>query len=112
MRRLARQPGMVACSSATLAIAIALITPLILGATIGVENAHRRGFLIRTSQMVDHYGRYVPFSIEGAWVTLALCGLWRPERHWIDRLGTILGVAWITGQVVEKSIHVFVALFS
>ncbi len=35
------------------------------------------------------------FSVAAIWVLLALSGRWRPERSWIDRLGRLLGVAWI-----------------
>lgn len=29
-----------------------------------------------------------------AWAILALRGVWRPESHWLDRLGRAVGVAW------------------
>jgi hypothetical protein len=38
---------------------------------------------------------YVASAIAGAWLTLVLAGCWRPERTWIDRLGTALGLGWI-----------------
>jgi hypothetical protein len=38
---------------------------------------------------------YIASAIAGAWLTLVLAGCWRPERTWIDRLGTALGLGWI-----------------
>jgi hypothetical protein len=35
------------------------------------------------------------FTVAAIWSLLALSGRWRPERSWIDRLGRLLGVAWI-----------------
>jgi hypothetical protein len=31
----------------------------------------------------------------GAWVALALAGLWRPGRTWVERFGRWLGAAWL-----------------
>jgi hypothetical protein len=48
------------------------------------------------------YGPIVDGSIQtGAavfwcWVTMALGGRWRGESGWVDRLGRLIGVAWIT----------------
>jgi hypothetical protein len=36
--------------------------------------------------------------------------LWRQERTWIDRLGMILGIAWMTAQLFERCCIVIVAL--
>lgn len=35
------------------------------------------------------------YTVAAIWMLLALSGRWRPERSWIDRLGRLLGVAWI-----------------
>jgi hypothetical protein len=35
------------------------------------------------------------YSVAALWLVLALSGRWRPERSGIDRLGRVLGVAWI-----------------
>jgi hypothetical protein len=110
LRKLFRQPGVAACGSATLAMAIGLIPFLVFATTIGVERAMSTGFLVRRNLLILTYGRNVPFAVEGAWTTLVLSGLWCRRRTWIDRLGTILGVVWIAGQVVEQCCFVFVAL--
>ncbi len=34
-------------------------------------------------------------GVRGIWLGLAASGRWRPERSWVDRLGRVLGVAWI-----------------
>jgi hypothetical protein len=35
------------------------------------------------------------FAVAICWATLALGGRWRAEPSWIDRLGRIVGVAWM-----------------
>jgi hypothetical protein len=42
----------------------------------------------------------VGFAVAGAWLTLWASGRWHPERSWIDRLGRVLGWAWIATAAV------------
>jgi hypothetical protein len=42
-----------------------------------------------------------PFAVAFAWATLALGGRWRADRSWVDRLGRVLGLAWIALYVRE-----------
>jgi hypothetical protein len=102
LRKIFRQPGMVACGSATLAIAIELIPTVVLGPTIGVEYAIKKGLHHTLPVLVLSCARYACFSIVGAWATLALSRTWRRGRTWIDRLGTVLGIAFIAGQLFEQ----------
>jgi hypothetical protein len=37
-----------------------------------------------------------PSGVAATWAVLAVGGRWRPERSWLDRLGLVLGVYWIT----------------
>ncbi|MFO0955968.1 MAG: hypothetical protein U0800_00720 [Isosphaeraceae bacterium] len=34
-------------------------------------------------------------TVAAVWLVLALSGRWRPEPSWIDRLGRLVGAAWI-----------------
>ena len=34
-------------------------------------------------------------AVAGAWLALAISGVWEPERTWIDRTGRALGTLWI-----------------
>lgn len=36
------------------------------------------------------------FGVLASWTGSILDGSWRPERSWIDRMGRVLGVGWIT----------------
>jgi hypothetical protein len=37
-----------------------------------------------------------PCAVAATWTVLALGGRWRPERSWLDRLGLVLGIYWIS----------------
>jgi len=97
LRRLARQPGMAACVAAMPAMAYASVwTPLIAIKFGAIQRAWQKGFLPDArSFFFSTYGDLVAFWVVGAWLTLALGCRWRSEPNWIDRLGTILGLAWI-----------------
>jgi hypothetical protein len=87
LRRVGRQPGSIACTVATVAMAIeALWIASLLARGSGCINA---------STVFVGYAQQVSFAVVGGWVTLALSGRWRSEPGWIDRIGRILGVIWI-----------------
>jgi hypothetical protein len=46
------------------------------------------------------YGDRVGFAVAGAWLALQLCGQWRSEPTWIDRLGRATGWFWLGLSVV------------
>jgi hypothetical protein len=91
-QQLVRQPGFVAC----LALNASLLFRLILYADMlawpppGSRSSGWWGFL---GFLV--YSNQNACSVVAAWVTLAACGLWRPEASWPDRLGRALGVFWL-----------------
>ncbi len=157
--RLARQPGMAACSTAALFLVVPLLVIVIpeifgaiktanlkaaLGQAVGVRSEadrpvvaygpptsaattptvdageppptrvvltpflpstpSRRPYLhepfwLSYSMNVIHMRiisrAYIASAIAGAWLTLVLAGCWRPERSWIDRFGTFLGLSWV-----------------
>jgi hypothetical protein len=85
LRRVMRQPGIVASSAATMLIMIGAIHYVL---DLG------------NSSWLDVPFEYTVFSVgcgvAAAWLTLALSMRWRAERSWIDRLGQVLGVYWIS----------------
>jgi hypothetical protein len=92
LRRVFRQPGMVACCVAILASA-AIILDLI-GLQIHLyisENFIYYGMSVFSNRTIANCG----FGIAAAWLSLALAGCWRPEPGWIDRTGRLLGICWI-----------------
>jgi hypothetical protein len=93
-RRLRWPPGTLACVVAT-------GTVLLSGAIIAAIG----GYKLRTGRSHDAWTVYVVLLVSASiqasaavpwcWATLWLCGRWRPERSWLDRLGRLLGVTWI-----------------
>jgi hypothetical protein len=70
VRELSRQPGLWACTGATLGLALIVwvpyFKPVIIPAAVGL-----------------------------AWLTLAASGRWCSESSWLDRTGRALGVCWL-----------------
>jgi hypothetical protein len=119
LRRLARQPGMVAGLATTVVLCKHMIDGLVrftLGFLTDVPSPVRLPnppFMYNRSLTamplpLPSFGQEVirhpilndsPYSvgiaIGVAWVVLALSGRFRPERSWIDRLGRAIGVYWI-----------------
>jgi hypothetical protein len=96
LRRLARQPGLVACAAA---IAVGTLLGVFEATAYSIE-----GFLglANLYENLISIFRYNGISVCIGWLVLAVCGAWRPERSWIDRLGRGLGVLWIaTSLTVE-----------
>jgi hypothetical protein len=113
-RLLARQPGFAACGIATLILSVQLSgivlrwslawswttlslwlrpsawpfgdSALDTSALLALWQSIHGGFLESSS---------AAHGIAGGWLIMALGGWWRPERSAIDRLGKVLGIAWI-----------------
>jgi hypothetical protein len=77
LRRLVRQPGMVACE--------VWLLGMFLGICLQVE-----AYPLLAPIAVVSTG----FAIPTTWAILALRGRWDTEPSWIDRLGRGLGVCW------------------
>jgi len=110
LRRLARQPGAVACmvASAVLLVTVGWVaTTMATGHIVEFSQfitpvpfkggGHGRGgtFYYPGGRMLVVYGDRVGFAVAGAWLSLLLSGHWRPERTWIDRLGRAMGWLWL-----------------
>jgi hypothetical protein len=114
-RRLARQPGAVACmvaSATLLLIACWIISAAATNRVIefsqsvtrlpgrgghGTGGALGRPFSGRTLTV---YADRVGFAVAGAWLSLLLAGSWRPEPTWIDRFGRAIAWLWFISTVV------------
>jgi hypothetical protein len=110
-RKLARQPGMIACCAAMLPLVIELVA-IIVGELILPPNAvvgrTIPPYVIRSLPrriMHDVRGSMVLQANAGgtvavAWLILALAGMWKSEKSWLDRFGRVLGILWITVNIV------------
>jgi hypothetical protein len=95
LRHVGRQPGMVACTAATIAMAIETRW---IGSLIWVGS----GFIHAETVFVG-YAQQVSFAVVGAWIALALSGRWRPEKSWIDRSGRLIGWVWVVVTILSWS---------
>lgn len=91
IRRIARQPGALACLAA---VASAVGLPLLmylacLAAPRRVPGGDWPLVIVLILPM------QVGCSVAGAWLALAARRSWRPEPSWIDRAGRLLGLYWI-----------------
>jgi hypothetical protein len=88
--RLICQPGTLAVATAT-AYAVAVAAGFLLAFLIRAK--YKPAWSDYTAQAIDLNG--TAKAIAAAWLILALSGRWRPERTWVDRLGCLIGLAWI-----------------
>jgi len=88
--RLMRQPGMMATATA-IAYAVAVGAGWILAFLVRAR--YKPAWSDYAGHAIDPHDTAT--AIMAAWLILALSGRWRPERTWIDRLGSLIGLAWI-----------------
>lgn len=98
IRRLSRQPGLVAGLAVSLILAGGTMT--FAGVYVVDQSTfhHIKALLYRGG----YWGgatRIIPFcfgpAVATAWMVLILGGRWRPEPSWIDRFGRLLGGFWV-----------------
>jgi hypothetical protein len=101
VRRLSRQPGLVACAAAAAAMAP--------GAAIAIAITLFR-HVPRWSPGNDFWplaeARITP-AVIAAWILLAATGRWRAEPTFIDRAGRALGAYWIALGLVRLVLSAF-----
>jgi hypothetical protein len=99
LRRLMRQPGMVACTASAVVLGIRLINHLSIAGLIACHygGADAWGYLddITTQDEMPFVPSQIGCAVAAAWAVQALGGCWRPERSWIDRMGRVLGWYWL-----------------
>ncbi|WZO99015.1 hypothetical protein EP7_000607 [Isosphaeraceae bacterium EP7] len=108
-RRVFRQPGVIACLAATLAMALGSVPYLTHSMILGVQSSASKGYLTSFYLFIT-FANIVPFAIGGAWSTLVLGGSSRRGRNWIDRLGMVIGIAWIVRTVALYACTVIIVL--
>lgn len=109
--RLWRQPGWLACAAVALALAISLAQQLLEVAFVLIRLGPSRlnwTSLLR-SLMLGLPSKAV-FSVAAAWATLGLVGGWESEKGWIDRLGRLLGLYWISYPILAWIVETVAAL--
>lgn len=99
-RRVSRQPGTTACLAVLVGLAIAI--PILAGwfaiqirrSQVSSDELYKAipGVLLEIMSMA---AAPLGVSVLIVWLVLAIQGRWRRERSWIDRLGRIVGAAWI-----------------
>jgi len=101
-RRLTRSPGFVAC------VAVALVV-MVVGARVLLSLL--RGRLTPPGQALppelDRLPALGGLAVLASWTSLALAGRWRADRGGLDRLGRLVGAAWVAGLAVNFIIESF-----
>jgi hypothetical protein len=102
IERLMCQPGMAACCAGTVIIAAGLCAHF-LSALIAQVNrpGHARKITWFLESFWYVYGLPIGPAVAATWFALILSGRWRPERGWIDRLGSSIGGFWIVFVLVQ-----------
>jgi hypothetical protein len=107
-RRLMRQPGTAASCAALFPVAISLVglwnfarsleqaVPQAItrpdgGPAFGVSIV-----IIPIGAILGSCGSFIGVWVTGAWLILALSGRCSPEKSWIDRLGRLVGIGWLS----------------
>jgi hypothetical protein len=96
-RRLARQPGLIACGAAGLSVMVAL-TRSGMADVLQYHYMDRAPVLMnfgRIWNLLDTVTYLAGPAVIVAWAVLIYGRNWRPEAGWIDRLGTALGALWV-----------------
>jgi hypothetical protein len=102
---LARQPGLVGCGAAGLAVILAVTLSVIEDAVH--SHYHVRPLLWRNFGRIWNLLETVTYlagpAVIVAWAVLIYGRNWRPEAGWIDRMGTALGAWWVADYVVSHA---------
>jgi hypothetical protein len=98
--RLVLQPGMAACTAATLALAISALYRIAEVAAHAVSLGQPlsfgdRGIWASISLDLIQRPSGVGIAVAAVWSWMILGRRWRPQPTWIDRLGRALGVYWL-----------------
>jgi hypothetical protein len=97
-RRIRPGPGQIAVViGAALAVLFGLV--FLLCRAFGVTGPM---VLVRAFGLMLILEAQTAYAIVGAWLTLALTGLWRSRPHWTDRLGRAWGWAWLVMMLADR----------
>ena len=89
-RRIARDPGFIACAAATAGVVLylALCSMQIAFGKLAINP----GSIWRIAL---GFANSASLMVAGSWLSLALGGRWRMEPSWLGWAGGILGIAWL-----------------
>src|SRR5262249_10531992 len=93
LRRLARQPGIVACAAVTLAAATDVLSKMNYAAYWIASDPPRDSFFSYVSVVLSGSTEFV--AVATAWSLLLACRCWRPAPDWNDKWGFALGMFWL-----------------
>jgi hypothetical protein len=99
LRNLSKQPGFVACLTASAVVLIGVPIGVISQCFIHVATGHSVSGIDWESAGLFSLGGLtgrISIAVAAAWAVQAVCGRWRPKPTWIDRLGRATGFLWIT----------------
>ena len=85
------RPGVMACFQVALVVALVAILGLL--RYVVASHPGQAGEVVGECSLV--VAGLSGLAVAGCWITMALLGAWRPEPSWADRLGRLLGAAWI-----------------
>ena len=91
VRRLARRPGYVACGAVLVSLVLGMVLVEPLTSALGL--VRQRQYVWEEMELA--LAAQAGVGVATGWLVLALAGMWRPEPHWIDRAGRVVGVLWI-----------------
>jgi hypothetical protein len=92
-RRLRRGPGFVACLIASAVIlATFAVAAALLAASVWDVGTSGGDYYLK-AQVLG--GVLAGSGVLWGWVTMRLCGVYRPALTWTDRLGRLTGAAWV-----------------
>jgi hypothetical protein len=91
LRRLGRQPGLVAC----LAVILATLISFSIGRYPVLFSGKAQPGELSSLLMNLSPPHMVAPGVAVAWMVLAVSSRWRPDPGWIDRLGRSVGFAWL-----------------
>jgi hypothetical protein len=100
-RRLATQPGTVACGLVSLVVVVEVLLALVVQwglksrTPFSIKAIQDAAILATSGDAFRHVMPRAGWAVAAAWLILAMGGRWRPEPDWIDRAGRIIGAAWI-----------------
>jgi hypothetical protein len=100
LHRLVMQPGLAACTAATLALGISALSRFAEVVAFAVAQGQPVSFGdegIWASLCMDWIAKPsgVGIAVAAVWSWQILGKRWRPQPTWIDRLGRVLGVYWL-----------------
>ena len=113
IHRLSRQPGVVACAAALLAMGAELVAKIPSASeSIKATTGFRWDLdCIIYSEYWDMTGPSESLAVAVAWLMLGWSGRWRREPGWIDGAGIGLGIFWLAVEpliwLVQGTLHVW-----